>query len=231
MTAGRDWLLQRTIADWDGRKTRWQRFLSLPQSQPEVIDLMARIELDRQDVDKAVRLVATGPVDDPLLARLRGRLALARRDAKSAVRHFRIALADDPLARETLFGLTAALQLAGDPKAAEPYGQVAASLDRLNSLVQRALASGAKKDGSLMRRVWSSMRGEAPSELAIELSRAAWYRQLAIRRRNPTVISESQRALYRLSNPMKLVPTVSVHSVNQLLVQSLHLLEITSGRQ
>ena len=40
-----------------------------------MIDLLARIELDRQDVDKAERLVATGPVDDPLLARLRGRLA------------------------------------------------------------------------------------------------------------------------------------------------------------
>ena len=106
----------------------------LPRSQPEVIDLLARIELDRQEVDKAERLVATAPVDDPLFARLRGRLALARGDAKSALGHFRIALADDPLARETLFGLTAALELSGDPKAAEPYRQAAANLDRLNSL-------------------------------------------------------------------------------------------------
>ncbi len=152
-----------------------------------------RRELDRQDVDKAVRLVATGPVDDPLLARLRGRLALARRDAKSAVRHFRIALADDPLARETLFGLTAALQLAGDPKAAEPYGQVAASLDRLNSLVQRALASGANKDGSLVPEFGAACAAVGLNELA-----RAWYK-LAISA-NP-LDSESQRALYRLSNP------------------------------
>ena len=48
----------------------------LPRDEPEVIDMLARIELDRQDVNKAEQLVATGPVDDPLLARLRGRLAL-----------------------------------------------------------------------------------------------------------------------------------------------------------
>ncbi len=44
----------------------------LPRAEPDVIDLLARIELDRQDVSKAERLVATGPVDNPLLARLRG---------------------------------------------------------------------------------------------------------------------------------------------------------------
>ena len=47
----------------------------LPRSQPEVIDVLARIELDRQAVDEAEQLLATGPVDDPQLARLRGRLA------------------------------------------------------------------------------------------------------------------------------------------------------------
>jgi tetratricopeptide (TPR) repeat protein len=165
----------------------------LPRSQPEVIDLLARIELDRQDEDKAERLVATGPVDDPLLARLRGRLALARGDAKSALGHFRIALADDPLARETLFGLTAALQLAGDPKAAEPYGQAAANLDRLNSLVQRAVTSGGKKDTSLMRELGAAC---AALEL-IELSRA-WYK-LAIEA--DPLDTQSQQALYKLSDP------------------------------
>src|SRR5262249_25624953 len=83
----------------------------LPRGEPEVIDALARIELDRHDVEKAERLVATGLVDHPLLARLRGRLALERGDAKSAQRHFRIALAANPLSREALFGLTAALQL------------------------------------------------------------------------------------------------------------------------
>ena len=165
----------------------------LPRSQPEVIDLLARIELDRQDVDKAERLVATGSVDDPLLARLRGRLALARGDAKSACGHFRIAFADDPLSRETLFGLTAALQVAGDPKAAEPYSQAAANLDRFNSLVQRAVASGGKKDASLIREL-----GAACAALELnELSRA-WYK-LAIGA--DPLDSQSQQALYRLSEP------------------------------
>jgi tetratricopeptide (TPR) repeat protein len=166
---------------------------SLPRSQPEVIDVLARIELDRQDVDKAERLVATGPVDDPLLARLRGRLALARGDAKSAFGHFRIALADDPLVRETLFGMTAALQLAGDPKAAEPYCHAAANLDRFISLVQRAVTSGGKKDSSLMRDL-----GAACAALEVnELSRA-WYK-LAIGA--DPLDSQSQQALYRLSEP------------------------------
>jgi tetratricopeptide (TPR) repeat protein len=165
----------------------------LPRSQPEVIELLARIELDRQDVDKAARLVATGPVDDPLLARLRGRLALARGDAKSALGHFRIALADDPLARETLSGLTAALERAGDPKAAEPYHQAVANLDRLNTLVQRALTRGARNDRSLMRQF-----GAACEALGLkELSRA-WYK-LAISA--DPLDSESQQALYRLSGP------------------------------
>ena len=167
--------------------------VGLSREEPEVIDLLARIELDRQDVDKAERLVATGPVDDPLLARLRGRLALARGDVKSALRHFRIALADDPLARETLFGLTAALELAGDPKAAEPYCHAAANLDRFISLVQRAVTSGGKKDSSLMRDL-----GAACAALEVnELSRA-WYK-LAIGA--DPLDSQSQQALYRLSEP------------------------------
>ena len=70
-----------------GRSDEALRALAgLPRAEPEVIDLLARIELDRQDVEKAERLVATGPVDNPLLARLRGRLALARGDAKSCAR-------------------------------------------------------------------------------------------------------------------------------------------------
>jgi tetratricopeptide (TPR) repeat protein len=166
---------------------------SLPRSQPEVIDLLARIELDRQDINKAERLVATGPFDDPLLARLRGRLALARGNAKSAVGHFRIALGDDPLARETLFGLTAALQLASDPKAAEHYSQTAANLDWFNSLVQRAMTSGGKKDRSLMREL-----GAASAALELNELSHAWYK-LAIGA--DPLDSQSQQALYRLSEP------------------------------
>ncbi len=167
----------------------------LPRGEPEVIDLLARIELDRQDVEKAERLVATGPVDNPLLARVRGRFALARRDAKSAQGHFRIALEADPLSREALFGLTAALQLSGDPKAAEPYRRVAANLDRLVSLVQRALALNEQKDANLMRQF-----GAACAALELNDMASTWYK-LAIA--SDPLDSDSQQALYRLTHSTK----------------------------
>ncbi len=167
----------------------------LPRDKPEVIDMLARIELDRQDVNQAEQLVATGPVDDPLLARLRGRLALARGDAKSAQRHFRIALGADPLCREALFGLTAALQLSGDPKAAEPYRRSAANLDRLNSLVQRAAALKERKDANLMRQF-----GAACAALELNDMASTWYK-LAIA--SDPLDSDSQQALYRLTHSTK----------------------------
>lgn len=182
-----------------GRSDEAQSALAgLPRGEPEVIDMLARIELDRQDASKAEQLVATGPVDDPLLARLRGRLALARGDAKSASGHFRIALAADPLCREALFGLTAALEHSGHPKAAEPYRQAAANLDRLNSLVQRATGRDARNDADLMRQFGTAC---AALEL-IDLARA-WYR-LAINA-NP-MDSESQQSLYRLTHPRESRP-------------------------
>ncbi len=162
----------------------------LPTSQPEVINLLARIELDRQNIDKAEQLMATVPLDDPLLARLRGRLALARGNAKSALGYFRVALANDPLERETLFGLTAALQLGGDLRAAEPYRKAAANLDRLNSLVQRAVSNGGKNDADLMRELGAACAALELNELA-----RAWYK-LAIAA-NP-LDSESQQAIFRL---------------------------------
>jgi predicted Zn-dependent protease len=165
----------------------------LPRDQSEVIDLLARIELDRQNVDQAERLLATGRYDDPLLARLRGRLALARGDAKSAVAKFRIAFPADPLDREALFGLTAALELCGDPKAAEPYRRAAANLDRLNSLVQRAAALKEQKDANLMRQF-----GTACAALELNDLASAWYK-LAITA--DPLDSESQQGLHRLTHP------------------------------
>jgi tetratricopeptide (TPR) repeat protein len=170
-----------------------QTLAGLPSGEPEVIDLLARIALDRQATERAERMLANGPKDDPLLARLRGRLALAQGDAKSAVAYFRIAFAADPLNRETLFGLAAALELSGDPKAAFPYRRTAANLDRLNSLIQRAAARGARADTSLMRQL-----GEACASLQLNAEARAWYK-LAISA-NP-LDSESQEALYRLNHP------------------------------
>ena len=170
-----------------------QTLAGLPSGEPEVIDLLARIALDRQATEKAERLLANGPKDDPLLARLRGRLALAQGDAKSAVAYFRIAFAADPLNRETLFGLAAALELSGDPKATLPYRQTAAKLDRFNSLIQRAAGRGARADTNLMRQL-----GAACAALQLNAEARAWYK-LAISA-NP-LDSESQEALYRLTHP------------------------------
>jgi predicted Zn-dependent protease len=164
----------------------------LPPGEPEVIDLLARIALDRQATEKAERLLANGPPEDPLLARLRGRLALARGDAKSAVAYFRIAFAADRLNRETLFGLAAALDLSGDSSAALPYRQTAAQLDRFHSLIQRAIARGARADTDLLRQL-----GAASAALKLNAEARAWYK-LAISA-NP-LDSESQEALYRLTH-------------------------------
>jgi tetratricopeptide (TPR) repeat protein len=175
-----------------------QTLAGLPSGEPEVIDLLVRVELDRSDLEQAERLLANGPTGEPLLARLRGRLALAQADTKSAVANFRIAFAADPLNRETLFGLTAALVLSGDPNAALPYRRTAANLDRFNSLIQRAAARGARADANLMRQL-----GAACAVLQLNAEARAWYK-LAISA-NP-LDSESQEALYRLTHPTESRP-------------------------
>jgi tetratricopeptide (TPR) repeat protein len=130
----------------------------------------------------------------------RSRNQRTRRNAwsSSAIDDFRIAFAADPLNRETLFGLSAALELSGDPKAAEPYRQAAANLDRLNSLVQRATVPEARTDTKLMRQL-----GAACAALELKAEARAWYK-LAISS-NP-LDSESQQALYRLTDPKESQP-------------------------
>jgi tetratricopeptide (TPR) repeat protein len=175
-----------------------QTLAGLPSGEPEVIDLLARIALERQGTETAERLLANGPKGDPLLARLRGRLALAQGDAKSAVAYFGTAFAADPLNRETLFGLAAALELAGGPKATLPYRQTAANLDRFNSLIQRATARGTPSDTNLMRQL-----GAACAALQLNVEARAWYK-LALSA-NP-LDSESRKALYRLTHPAESRP-------------------------
>ena len=109
---------------------------TLSSDDPEAIALRGRVALDRHDHEEAGRLLALGPRENPLLARLRGTLALGRRDVAEAVADFRIANAADPENREALFGYIAALELAGESKAAEPLRDLARRGDRLNSLIQ-----------------------------------------------------------------------------------------------
>jgi hypothetical protein len=89
--------------------------------------------------------------------------------------------------------LTAALELSDHPKAAEPYRQAAANLDRLNSLVQRATVREARNDADLMRQF-----GTACAALELNDLARAWC-MLAINA-NP-LDSESQQTLYRLTHP------------------------------
>ena len=70
---------------------------------------------------------------------------------------------------------------------------MAANLDRLNSLVQRAAALREPKDANLMRQLGTACAAVELNDLA-----CAWYK-LAIAA-NP-LDSESQQALYRLRYP------------------------------
>jgi len=171
---------------------------SLPRGDSDVIELQARIALDRQAPEEAERLLALGSSDDPLLARLRGRLELSRRDIKSALANFRISYAADRANRETLFGLLAALELSGNAEAAKLLRVAVGHLDRLNTLTQRAASPEARRDADLMRQL-----GATCAALDLTAEARAWYK-LAISR-NP-LDSESQQALYRLNDPSQSKP-------------------------
>ena len=165
----------------------------LPADDPRVIELKARMALDHEGQEEAERLLAIGPPDDPLLARLRGRLALSRRDAKTAVANFRIAYAADSEDRDTLFGLIAALELAGDKSAALLLREHVGRLDRLNSLIQRASVHDARTNAGLLREL-----GAACAALGRTGEARAWYK-LAITL--DAFDPEAQQALFRLKQP------------------------------
>ncbi len=162
----------------------------LAESDSEGLAARARIALDRQDVDRAKRLLADGPTDDPVLAPLRGRLALERRDFRTALHHFRVAYAADPDRRETLSGLIAALLRVGDANAAAPLREVAARREKLGSLIQRAAMPGAQDDSALHRQL-----GAACAALHRDAAARTWY-QLVIAR--DPLDAEAQRALFQL---------------------------------
>jgi tetratricopeptide (TPR) repeat protein len=162
----------------------------LPEADREANAIRAQIALDQQDTVRADKLLASGRADDPDLARLRGRRALAARDAKTAVKYFRIAYAADPSDHETLFGVCTALELLGSLTEAKPIREAARTLDRLNTLLQRAAAGEVKQNPALMREL-----GSACAALRRDGEARAWF-EVAIAR-NP-LDSEAQRALFRL---------------------------------
>jgi tetratricopeptide (TPR) repeat protein len=159
------------------------------------VSIRVRNAVDRQDLDRAERLLETTLADDPMLAPLRGRMALSKRDARSAVHHFRVAFGADPDDHETIFGLVCALELAQESEAAEPFRQRARNLERLNTLVHRAALPAARNDPALLREL-----GKACALLHRDPEARAWF-ELAIAR--DPLDSESQRALYHLREPAR----------------------------
>ncbi len=164
----------------------------LADDDTEAIGLRAKLALERLDPDRAERLLATGPHDDPVLARLRGTLALGQRDVARAIESFRIAYTADPENREALFGYIAALELAHDDKTAEPLRDRARRFDRLISLIQRAAVGSARLDASLLKQL-----GEACVDLDRKDEARAWYK-LAIGL--DPLDATAQQALFRLND-------------------------------
>jgi predicted Zn-dependent protease len=170
----------------------------LKDTDTAALALRAMLAFDRHQDDRAERLLAAGPPEDPTLARLRGRLALVRRDGAAAVRCFRIALADGPEDRDTIFGLINALILIDDERAAAPLWETAKGLDRLNTLVQRAMTEQGRNDPQLVREL-----GAACAALGHDAEARAWYK-LAIA--HDLLDIESQRAIFRLDARRKPSP-------------------------
>ena len=162
----------------------------LPDSDPEALAIRVLNAVDRHQDDKAEKLLNSGPVEHPALARIRGRQALARRDYVTAERILRVANADSPDNRETLFGLISALQMRGDDRAAAPLLEQAKNLELLNSLLQKASVLGARKNPSLLREL-----GAACAALGRDAEARAWYK-LAIGQ--DPLDHDSQQALFRI---------------------------------
>jgi tetratricopeptide (TPR) repeat protein len=164
----------------------------VPRDNSETIALQAWIALYRGEPEDAERLLLLLPSDDPLSARIRGILALGRRDVQTALRNFRISYAADPDNRETIFGLVAALELSGDPKAAERLRESARRLEKLDGLIKLAAAPDARRDADLMRQL-----GAACAAVNRRAEARAWY-TLAIAL--DPLDSKSQQALFRLND-------------------------------
>lgn len=174
---------------------------NLPASDPDARAIRVRLALDRGDEAGAEALLTEGPEDNPELARLRGRLALTRRDGKAALKHFRAAYAAEPDNRDTLFGLSSALNMVGDKKEAEEFANRAKNHDVLGTLMQRISVERNRQDPKLLHQL-----GAAFESINRLHEARAWY-NLAISR--DPLDKDAQEAIARLnaaiaaSNPGK----------------------------
>jgi predicted Zn-dependent protease len=139
-----------------GRLDQAERALdALPVADPAARAVRARVALDRGDSSRAEALISSDLDGDDAasVCELRGRLALARDDAAAAVQHFRAALAAAPNDRDARFGLSQALRLTGQVKAAQPHAKLARSQDHLDWLVRNALSLNRRKDPATLKAI------------------------------------------------------------------------------
>ena len=139
-----------------GRLDQAERALgTLPDADPAARALRARFALDRGESSRAQALISFDLDGDDAasVCQLRGRLALARGNAAAAVQHFRAALAAAPDDRDARFGLSQALRLTGQAKAAQPHAKLARSQDHLEWLVRNSLSLNRRNDPATLKAI------------------------------------------------------------------------------
>ncbi len=139
-----------------GRLDQAERAIgTLPDADPAARALRARFALDRGESSRAQALISFDLDGDDAasVCQLRGRLALARGDAAAAVQHFRAALAAAPDDRDARFGLSQALRLTGQAKAAQPHAKLARSQDHLEWLVRNSLSLNRRNDPATLKAI------------------------------------------------------------------------------
>jgi tetratricopeptide (TPR) repeat protein len=139
-----------------GRLDQAERVLSvLPEADPAARNVRARVALDRGESSRAEALIGSDHDGDHRgeLCQLRGRLALGRGDAVAAIQHFKAALAASPDDREARFGLSQALRLTGEAKAARQYADLVRTQDHLEWLVRHAMAANRRNDPATLHAI------------------------------------------------------------------------------
>jgi len=163
----------------------------LPDSDPDVRVLRARIALGRMRLHDVRSILDEGPADHVGLALLRGQFAVQMNDPITAASQFRVVLRLDPDNREALHGLSVVLNQLGDAKAASAAQEQADRWRHLTTLLQKSTTFNLRHDKILLRQV-----GEACEAVRQYPEARAWYR-LALAQ--DPLDSTVQRSLFRLS--------------------------------
>jgi tetratricopeptide (TPR) repeat protein len=145
----------------------------LPDGDLDTCLIRARLALDHGNAVAAESLLdsPTALSGHPELAAFRGRLALLRGDAAVALQSFQAAVKALPEGRDVQFGLSQALRLAGQAKAAEPYLKAARDRDHLAWLVRGARGPGSRANPLVLQQIGTACREVGRRDLA-----RAWYR-------------------------------------------------------